>query len=47
MGVGENKGGRVSAENYVVKLDALGWNGAAKSEVVFTQEFREIMKENK
>jgi hypothetical protein len=47
MGVGENKSGRVSAENYVAKLDASGWNGVAESEVVFTQEFGEIMKENK
>jgi hypothetical protein len=47
MRVGENNGGWEGAEDDVTQLNTTWGDGIAKSKVIFTQEFGEIVEKDK
>lgn len=47
MRVGEDEGGREGAEDDVSELDAVRGDDVAEREVVFAEEFGEVVKQNK
>lgn len=46
MWVGKSESGGEGTQDYIAKLDAGGRNNVAKGEVIFAQEFREVVQEN-